>query len=186
MANVITLADVRTLCGILSGVENNKLQPWLDTAEIRLEKILGRTGMASLRAAYASDPTFAQGANADWLALKVYIDRYLAWQTYHLALPSLHSQPERAGFFSKGKTQGGETFDSIDVKTLSMHEGSIRTALETHQARLLEKLQMGDYTWYTTNVDGEPRIEKTNSVGISFRRSRWQNPQGIPSTDERE
>lgn len=171
MPNVMTLAQVRSECGIVSLVEDHKLQPWLNVAEGTLEKILGRTGMASLRA----DP-----AVAPWTTLLPFIKPFLAWQTFLLAAPSMHSQPTRNGWHVKGGQDGGETFEPIDQKTLGMNESSIRTAVETYQDRLLQELVAGNYTWYTTNVTGEERITDPGNAGISFRRSRWQNREGIP------
>ncbi len=180
MANVITLATVRSICGIVSLVEDHKLQPWLNEAEVRLEKILGRTGMALLRAAKLADPTFALAGNSDWLALKEHFEAFLAWQTFLLAIPSIHSQPTRNGWHAKGGNDGGETYEPIDPKTLGMNESSVRTALEGREDRLLSELVAGNYSWYTTNVTGEERITEPGNVGISFRRSRWQNREGIP------
>lgn len=171
MANVITLANVRSICGIVSLVEDHKLQPWLNEAEVRLEKILGRTGMALLR---------ADASAAPWPTLLPFINPYLAWQTFLLAVPSMHSQPTRNGWHAKGGQEGGETYEPIDPKTLAMNESSIKTALEGREDRLIAELVAGNYTWYTTNVTGEERITDPGNVGISFRRSRWQNREGIP------
>lgn len=181
MANVITLATVRSICGIVSLVEDHKLQPWLNEAEVRLEKILGRTGMALLRAAKASDANFAQTANADWLALREHFEAFLAWQTYHLALPGLHSQPTRNGMHAKGGVEGTETFEPIDQKTLAMHESSIRTSLESRTDRLVSELENGNFSWYGTQVAGEERINSSGSPGISFRRARHQYRHGTPT-----
>lgn len=180
MPNVMTLADVRTICGIVSLVEDFKLQPWLNEAEVRLEKILGRTGMGLLRTAKAADPTFALAGSADWLALKEHFEAFLAWQTYHLSLPGMHSQPTRNGFHAKGGTEGGETYTAIDQKTLAMHETGIRTTLENRQDRLIDACARGNYAWYGTTVAGEERIERTAFVGISFRKHRQQFREGIP------
>lgn len=174
MPNVMTLAEVRTECGIVSLVEDHKIQPWLNVAEATLEKILGRTGMASLR----DDDTAAP-----WPTLLPFIKPYLAWQTFLLAVPSMHSQVTRNGWHVKGGTDGGETYDPIDPKTLGMNESSIRTAMETYMDRLIAELIAGNYAWYGTTVTGEERITSPSSVGISFRRSRWQNREGIPDNN---
>lgn len=182
MPNVMTLAQVRSICGISSLVEDQKLQPWLNEAEVRLEKILGRTGMGLLRIAKAADPTFALAGNADWLALKDHFEAFLAWQTFLLAIPSIHSQPTRNGWHAKGGQEGSETYEPIDQKTLGMNESSVRTALDGREDRLLSELAAGNYTWYSTNVTGEERITEPANAGISFRRSRWQNREGIPGS----
>ena len=178
--NIISVATVRSLCGLSKTVDDRKLQPFLKLAQEELEKVLGRTLYDELDTAIQADPTLA--TEADLLTLLGYIKGPLAWRTLQYALPRFYAEPTANGVHS---VNGGD-YQSVDGRTLSIQVTQARSAADSGYERLLKFLDenVATYPSYNDNVELEERINKTYVGGVITRKSRWQYPYGVRVPDQ--
>lgn len=179
---LLTLDDVRTICGLQQGVENRKLESARDTAHQNLRKIMGVTGYNLLIAKVEADNTLA--TEPVWKALMDgtgtrggSIKKYLARLTHYMALTDLHSEPTKTGFQAKS----GDGYETVDSRTLGMHESRKRDAYQLEEELLLAEIQnnLSTYTWYSSTVAGEDRITKARrSGGFVFDKTPLTEPYG--------
>ena len=129
----------------------------------------GRTGMASLRAGSLAAP---------WTTLLALHQAVLAWQTFLLAAPD-DSQPTRNGWHVKGGQDGGRP-SSRSIEDPRHEREQHPDGCGNLSGPVAPRTRRRNYTGYTTNLTGEERITDRETWDISFRRSRWQNREGIP------
>lgn len=149
MTYIVSLATVRTILGLNSNVENDKLESYLDAAHEYMRERLGDDCYAEFIAAIEADSDLDQPENAKWLALITNgADRFLAWLTYHLSMPRLHSEADRAGFFAKS----GSDYQSVDGATLGRHQSSAKDMYTLYERKLLAYIatNRSDYESLTT------------------------------------
>ena len=178
--NIISVAQVRSTCGLAKTVDDRKLQPFLTLAQEELEKVLGRTLYNELDAAIVADPTLA--TETDLAALMEYIKGPLAWRTLQYSLPRLYAEPTANGVHS---VNGGD-YQSVDSRTLSMQVTQARSAADGGYERLMKFLDENTATYptYNDNVQMEERVNKMYPGGVITRKSRWQYPSGIRTPDQ--
>lgn len=180
MSNIISVAQVRTTCGLSKTVDDRKLQPFLAIAQEELEKVLGRTLYNELDTAIQADPTLA--TEADLLTLVGYIKSPLAWRTMQYSLPRMYAEPTANGVHS---VNGGD-YQSVDARTLGMQVTQARSAADAGYERLMKFLKenVGTYPSYNDNVDLEERVSRIYPGGVITRKSRWQYPYGVRTPDQ--
>jgi hypothetical protein len=178
--NIISVAQVRSTCGLAKTVDDRKLQPFLTLAQEELEKVLGRTLYDELETAIEADPTLA--TEPDLLTLVSYITGPLAWRTLQYSLPRLYAEPTANGVHS---VNGGD-YQSVDSRTLSMQVTQARSAADGGYERLLKFMDENTATYpsYNDNVELEERVSKMYPGGVITRKSRWQYPYGIRTPDQ--
>lgn len=177
---IISLATVRSICGLSKTVDDRKLAPFMRIAQEELEKVLGRTLYNELDTAIQADPTLA--TEADLLTLLGYIKAPLAWRTVQHSLPRMYAEPTANGVHS---VNGGD-YQSVDAKTLSMQVTQSRSAADAGYERLLKFLDENTATYpsYNDNVELEERVNKMYPGGVITRKSRWQYPYGVRTPDQ--
>ena len=180
MSNIISVAQVRTTCGLSKTVDDRKLQPFLAIAQEELEKVLGRTLYNELDTAIQADPTLA--TEADLLTLVGYIKSPLAWRTMQYSLPRMYAEPTANGVHS---VNGGD-YQSVDARTLGMQVTQARSAADAGYERLMKFLKenVDTYPSYNDNVDLEERVSRIYPGGVITRKSRWQYPYGVRTPDQ--
>lgn len=180
MSNIISVAQVRTTCGLSKTVDDRKLQPFLAIAQEELEKVLGRTLYSELDTAIQADPTLA--TEADLLTLVGYIKSPLAWRTMQYSLPRMYAEPTANGVHS---VNGGD-YQSVDARTLGMQVTQARSAADAGYERLMKFLKenVDTYPSYNDNVDLEERVSRIYPGGVITRKSRWQYPYGVRTPDQ--
>ena len=180
MSNIISVAQVRTTCGLSKTVDDRKLQPFLAIAQEELEKVLGRTLYNELETAIDADPTLA--TEADLLTLVGYIKSPLAWRTMQYSLPRMYAEPTANGVHS---VNGGD-YQSVDARTLGMQVTQARSAADAGYERLMKFLteNVDTYPSYNDNIDLEERVSRIYPGGVITRKSRWQYPYGVRTPDQ--
>jgi len=170
MANLITRADIITICGMNSGVEDRKIAQWITEAHIRFRKHLG----VALYAALQASPSETRFVNlmADE---RGYGKSFLCWLAFSLAYPSLYAEADRAGVFIKK----GDQFDSVGERTLSKLVTTAEDAAKVRQGFLLDYLKDNKSTYpeLDTITGSEDRIDSTNTesrAGVSMRKANSQ------------
>lgn len=168
MAELITKADIVTVCGLNDLVETRKMAPWITEAHLRWRKILGN----ALYAAQQASPTDTRFVDlmADG---KGYGKSYLCWTALGLAYPSLSAEADRGGVFQK--EEAGK-FQSVTSGTLTMLKSTAEAAAETREQLLFQYLKDNAETYpeFDTITGSEDRInEQTarNTGGVSFRQA---------------
>ena len=169
---IITPAQVRTTCGFDKYPADQKLAPFLRSAQAALEKILGRTMYDELDQAIIADPTLV--ASPKYKALIPYVRDLLAWRTLEFALPRITASPTANGLH----TVNSPEFQSVDSRGLSMQVSQARSAADTAQDRMVDfiKENLSTYDKFGTSVGSEERITKSYPGGVITRRSKYQDP----------
>lgn len=174
MPDLIVYTDVHTLTNLNDQVEERKLKSGIAAAHIELEKVLGRTGYALV---YANAPSFTSLSpnTAYYLELQTRAKLFLAWKARQRSTIALAMEADRGGMFKRQ----GETFQSLGSSDLKAVDSDAESYASVYLERLIDYLCENKtvFTWYTTNVEGEERIDKTNTKnvgGISFRRANGQ------------
>lgn len=171
MPEFITKADIVTVCGLNSLVEDRKVAPWITEAHLRWRKILGGA-LHDLQQAAPAEPRFIN-LMADG---KGFGKSYLCWTAFALAYPSLAAEADRGGVFVK--EEAGK-FQSADPRTLAMLKNTAEAAAETREQLLFQYLMDNSaiYPELNTVTGSEDRINSQtarNIGGVSFRRGRAQ------------
>lgn len=168
MANLITKAELVDICGLNDLVEDRKVSRNIKEAQLRLERVLGRTLYGLLKTAFDADPTLAGASNERFRNLlaegKGFAEEYLAWTAYLLSFPGLHSEADRGGFFTKS----GEDYRPVTEKELSVHIADARDRADDRLDRMIAYLTDNSATYpeYGTTTGSEKRI--TESMGGGF------------------
>jgi hypothetical protein len=148
MTQIITAIKAREITGLSKNVEDRKWEPFFPVANISLKNILGKDGYTALVDAIEADPTLA--AEPALKALRdTYVWPYLAWRTCELAGTRMLAEPDRNGTF----TRSGESYNSVDGKTLAMTKADSRDMAENWRDEMVAfiKDNPADYPWYEVN-----------------------------------
>lgn len=171
MANLITKADLVSVCGLNSLVEDRKIDPWIREAHLRWMKILGPK-LYDLQQANPTESRFVDLMEDG----KGWGKSYLCWKALELAYPSLAAEADRGGVFQK-EEQG--RFQSVSTGTLAMLRSTAESAAEARETLL--------FAWLRANADIYPELHEAGAIprvddsnrrnvaGLSFRRSRHQD-----------
>ena len=167
---LITAIQAREITGISKNVEDRKWEPFIEAAQFTLERLLGREGYAILVLAVDLDPTLAGEPELKELR-DDYAWPYLAWRTAELSGTRMWAEPDRNGTFSRS----GDTYQSVDAKTLAMTKADSRDMAELYRDRMVAFLEenAADYPWYVTN---KCETKKEFSGGVITQRSRGNRP----------
>lgn len=167
---LITAIQARDITGISKNVEDRKWDPFIEAAQFTLEKLLGREGYAVLVLAVDLDPTLAGLPELKELR-DDYVWPYLAWRTAELSGTRMWAEPDRNGTFNRN----GETYSSVDAKTLAMTKADSRDMAEIYRDRMVAFLEENaeDYTWYVVNTC---KTKKEFSGGVITQPSRGNRP----------
>ena len=173
---LITAIKARELTGISKNVEDRKWDPFIEAAQFTLERLLGKEGYAILVLAVDLDPTLTGLPELKELR-DDYIWPYLAWRTAELSGTRMWAEPDRNGTF----TRSGDTYQSVDGKTLAMTKADSRDMAELYRDRMVVFLEENpeDYTWYKSN---KCETKKEFSGGVITQRSRG-NRSSYPYND---
>lgn len=174
MPDLITYTDIHTLTNLNSLVEERKLKSGIRAAHLELEKVLGRTGYAIVYAAAPSFTALAPNA-ALYVSLLGYIKPWLAWKARERSTVALYAEADKGGLYIKG----GQDYTPVPVKGLEMIEADAAAYASDELKRLLTFIDENRtvFTWYDTVVEGEERIDTSNTKGIpgiSFRKAKAQ------------
>ncbi len=176
MPDLIALSDLQTITKLNGSVEARRVGNGIQDAHLEIEKVLGRTGYGIVYAAAPSFTTLSPNTAAYVTLLTDYIKPLMAWRAKQRSYPDLYAEADKAGVFSKS----GEDYSTVDPKALAILIANDRDRADERLQRLIEHLEANTtvFTWYTTNVNGDPRITETKSTGgWSFRRARLQDPE---------
>lgn len=167
---LITAIQAREITGISKNVEDRKWEPFIEAAQFTLERLLGREGYAILVLAVDLDPTLAGEPELKELR-DDYAWPYLAWRTAELSGTRMWAEPDRNGTFSRS----GDTYQSVDAKTLAMTKADSRDMAEIYRDRMVAFLEenASDYPWYKAN---KCETKKEFSGGVITQRSRGNRP----------
>lgn len=170
MTKLITAIKAREVTGISKNVEDRKWDPFIEAAQFTLERLLGREGYAVLVLAVDLDPTLV-GLPALKELRDEHVWPYLAWRTCELAGTRMFAEPDRNGTFNRN----GETYSSVDGKTLAMTKADSRDMAELYRDRMVQFLNdnAADYSWYVTNGC---ETKKEFSGGVITQRSKGNRP----------
>ena len=179
---VINIETIREKTGMSANVEDRRLVPALEEAQMEVEKILGETLYEELETAIIADPTLA--TEADLLAL---VDKYLcpllSWRSYQYAIAFMQAEPNRNGVNVKSE----EGYTAADARQVGGIERRCREKADKYQERLilwLDNYGATTFPSYTTDTVTDTRISKTYRGGVITRRSRWQTPYGSERRDQ--
>ena len=162
MPDLIALADLQTITQLNSNVEARKVANAIADVHLECEKVLGRTGYALV---YASPGSYT--------ALLAYVKPWMAWRARELAYTDMMFEPERAGMVKVV----GDGQESVSRAEVADRKAQDRDRAEARLERLIEYLcdNVATYTWYTTNVNDEERINTSGGSGFILRRSSRQD-----------
>lgn len=178
--SIVTFAQIKEVTGLSAIVsESRKVSPFLVEAERELRKILGVTLFDELQDAVTAD--FAS-ANAVYEPLFDQVKRPLAWRTLQMSYPRLYSEATANGVHRVRS----DDYEPIDSRTLAMHVAQCRDFADAGYNELRDYLKdnVATFPSYETNVGREERVDKIYTGGVVTRRSRWQNPYGLPRYGE--
>ena len=178
MPELIDISDIQSVTKLNGLVEPRKLDAWIVEAQLRLEKVLGRTLYTELKTAFDADNTLSGTANEKWRNLmehgKGFAKDYLCWHALELAYPTLNAEAERAGVFTKKD----DKLQNVSDRGLSALQAGARGCAEARLERLIEYLcaNASTYPSYRTNTTGEERIDGTqlSKNGLVIRKSQRQ------------
>lgn len=176
MPDMISISDLQTITQLNAGVEDRKAASCIVDAHLELEKVLGKTGYAIVYAAAPSFTTLAPNASAYVTLLNSYIKPFMAWRARERGLWDMYAEPDRAGIY----VNEGDEHRAVRSSEMTGLEQTYGARASERLKRLIDHLcdNTSTFTWYTTNVNGEERIDKTNSksvAGLSFRRAERQD-----------
>lgn len=175
---IISLATVRDKCGLSANVEDRKLKPFLEEAQLEVQKILRETLYADLIARIVADPTLTGVGDAKYKDLvDDYLCPLLSFRTYQYSIPFLAAEPDRNGIMVKS----GDDYSPADSRLVSNLAHAAKERADKHQERLLAFLEDDNGTLFPTWLtltDTDTPITKTYKGGVITRRSRWQTPYG--------
>lgn len=162
MTPIITSATVKTTTGISRNVEDRKLDPFIFAAQLTLKKVTGKAGYDAIVAAY---PAFTGAASLQTL-YDDYIVNFLSWKVIELAGTRMFTEPDRNGTF----TRSGDTYQSVDGKTLAMGKADSRDMAGIYMQELIDYLKdnTDTFTWYDTDECSD-NITKPNTGGVITR-----------------
>ena len=175
---IISLATVREKCGLSANVEDRKLKPFLEEAQLEVQKILRETLYADLIARIVADPTLSGVGDEKYKDLvDDYLCPLLSFRTYQYSIPFLAAEPDRNGIMVKS----GDDYSPADSRLVTNLGHAAEERADKHQERLLTFLQDDNGTLFPgwlTITDTDTPITKTYRGGVITRRSRWQTPYG--------
>lgn len=159
MAELITITDLQEVCGLNRQVEARKIDPWILSARLRFEKILGRT-LYGLLVASPSDTRFVDLMAQD----KGWGKDYLCWTALGLAYTSLYAEADRAGVYKK---TGGD-YEAAEKSVLNELRAQAMAEAEAREERLMAYLKdnAAVYSELSTTVGTEERITERNTKGV--------------------
>jgi hypothetical protein len=165
---LITAIKARELTGISKNVEDRKWDPFIEAAQFTLERLLGKEGYAILVLAVDLDPTL-DGLPTLKELRDEHVWPYLAWRTAELSGTRMWAEPDRNGTFNRN----GDTYSSVDGKTLAMTKADSRDMAELYRDRMVVFLteNAADYPWYVTD---KCETKKEFSGGVITQPSRGQ------------
>lgn len=149
MSYIVSIANVRSECQINANVEDRKLTVGLNLAHVWFEQRIGRSCYDAFLAAIVADPPLDDVGNEKWLALLPYAKPFICWVAYFHSLPRLHSEPDREGVFTKS----GLDYQTVDGRTLGVHERTTKDAYQLYETRLMQFLK-DNATTYTCLTQG--------------------------------
>ena len=165
---IVSTTNVKDNTPLPNNVPDSKLENHLDYAHLKLEKVIGATLYAEIQGMIDTDSTLATEASIKLLR-DYYIIPYIAWLTYYLSMPNLHSGPNVSSFTTKSP----EDYEAVDSSTLKMHRQDAQLRWEEYQDRLQTFLRNSSdvkYNSYDTTTTDEERIHTTYQGGIVPRR----------------
>jgi len=158
----ITLATVKEITPIGRNVDDRKLKPTFNVAHDVLRKILGIT-------MYDDFIVKIEGAtlNVDEQALiDDFICPFLSWETYHRAIPDLHSSVTKTGIHTKS----GDEYDSIPADTIKIKSNQAQSISKDYQDMLIRHLEVDDndkFPLFDNVTIEDQRVRRTYKAGIA-------------------
>lgn len=150
---IISLTQVKDLCGLNTNVDDRKLKPGRDRAHVQCRERLGTARYDALIAAIVDDDTLAGATYEKWRNLKAAgygeLDNYLAWLSYYLSIPALHGEADKAGLFKKE----GADYKPFDKAERAELTTNAKDAYQLYERALLQ--------WIEDNEEDEglPEVE---------------------------
>lgn len=175
---IITAATAKRMTGC-GPAPDEKINPWIYSAQHALEEILGGTLYTMLEAGNpVTDRTL--GGNAGLATLYIqYCERFLAFRSIQLASYDMAAGAQMNGIFQRN----GNDYNSLDGKMMGGLIGGKRSESEVQEIRMLKYLRGLDPAdpikiAFNTSASDEPRTTKPTIGRISTRRSKWQDQYG--------
>ena len=161
----ITLSTVKEITPIGRNVDDRKLKPTFNVAHDVLRKILGITMYKDFVVKIEADTLSVDEQDL----IDDFICPYLSWETYHRAIPDLHSSVTKTGIHTKS----GDEYDSIPADTIKIKSNQAQSISKDYQETLIRHLQLDDndkFPLYDDTTREDQRITRTYR-GIALRES---------------
>lgn len=169
MTLIITSAEVKTEAGLNKNIEDRKLLPWINMAQLDLKSNIGTTGYDAVIAALTT-PVAAYTTLID-----DYIKPFLAFKVRQIGAVSLFAEADRNGT----NKRIGMTYEPVTGKELGMMKADARDLAESYLKLLLDYLteNAATFTWWTAG-GCENTSQRPYTGGVITRIDQWQTPYG--------